>query len=105
MLVLRVQFCRGSDHVIPTAPLAGLIAGGLIGERRTLMRSVVVVVVVPLRWGIIVGVAASSIAVIVGGTALALANVAVGALVGSGVRALLRAAGRPAADASMSVKR
>jgi hypothetical protein len=77
--------------VIPTMLLVGLAVGALVHDARTLHRSLMLGAGVSVLWGIVVGLGASSLIVVVGGTALGLANVAVGALVGWGLRSTLRA--------------
>lgn len=83
--------------MIPTLILAGVTAF-VVGYKRPLLL-VAVGVLVALMWGVVVG--DGDIGVIAGGSALALANYVVGALVAAGVRALfllLRAKPRPQTD-------
>lgn len=74
--------------MIPTWILLGLIAGGWFGHRRP-KALLIVAVATSVLWGLMVGIGSSDADVFVGGTALAFANYAVGALFGVGIRALL----------------
>jgi hypothetical protein len=79
--------------VIPTLLLVGLGVGVLIHDPASLRRSLAVAAALSLLWGVVVGVAAANALTAVGGTALGLANVVVGAAVGAAVGATWRAAG------------
>jgi hypothetical protein len=70
--------------------LVGLIVGALVRDERTLRRSVLLGAAASLLWGIVVGVGAESLLIVVAGTAIGLVNVATGALVGWGLRSALR---------------
>ncbi len=72
--------------MIPTMLLAGLCFGALVHDGRSLTRSLMLGAVVSVLWGILVGIYASSLIVAAGGTALAVINVALGALIGWGLR-------------------
>lgn len=72
--------------MIPTMLLAGVGVGALVHDGRSLTRSLMLGAVASLLWGILVGIDASSLIVAAGGTALAVINVAVGALIGWGLR-------------------
>ncbi len=76
--------------MIPTLLLVGLLAGGFLAEQRRL-RLAVVGAAVSLSWGLAVGLTAASLSTFVGGTALGALNVAVGVVVGAGIRKLFRA--------------
>jgi hypothetical protein len=71
--------------------LAGLGVGAMVHDRRSLGRSLLLGAGASLLWGIVVAFAASSLVVVLGGTALAVINVAVGALVGRALGYALRA--------------
>jgi hypothetical protein len=73
--------------------LVGLVVGALVRDERTLRRSVLLGAAASLLWGISVGVGAGSLLIVVAGTAIGLANVAAGALVGWGLRSALRSIG------------
>lgn len=89
--------------MIPTMLLVGLVVGGLVHDRRSLTRSWVIGAVASLLWGILVGVGTSSLLVAVGGPFLGIVNVAVGAVVGSGLGTACRAMfGRPGQHTSTS---
>jgi hypothetical protein len=72
--------------VVPTVLLVGLAVGILIHDRVSLRRSIAVGAAVSVLWGV-VGVADASAATAVGGAALGLANVVIGAAVGAILRA------------------
>jgi hypothetical protein len=71
--------------------LVGLGVGVLVRDRQSLIRSLLAGAVACLLWGIVVGLAASSLIVVVGGTVLAVLNLAVGAFVGWAGRSAFRA--------------
>jgi hypothetical protein len=79
--------------VIPTLLLVGFAVGILVHDRVSLRRSIAVGAAVSVLWGVVVGVADASTTTAVGGTALGLANVVVGAAVGKAVRTTWRVAG------------
>jgi hypothetical protein len=70
--------------------LVGLIVGALVHDDRSLNRSFILAAGASALWGIVVGVGASNMAVVIGGTAVGLVNVAAGAVVGWGLRSVMR---------------
>ena len=72
--------------MIPTALLFGLLAGSFAGvalRRSQLLLATCGAVLAALAWGVLVGVGDSSFVTFAGGTVLAAANIAVGAVVGA----------------------
>lgn len=76
--------------MIPTLLLAGLVVGAFVHDGLSFGRSIVAGVAVSLLWGVGVGVGNRSVTTFLGGTALAFANVSVGAAVTALTRTLLR---------------
>lgn len=74
--------------MIPISILLGLMAGGWFGRRQP-KPLLAIAVATSLLWGAMVGVGSNDAVVFIGGTTLAFANYAVGALVGVGIRALM----------------
>ena len=89
--------------MIPTVLLPGLLAGVLLGHRAP-GRLLLVGGVVAVLFGLAVGISDDSLSTFAGGTALSAVNVAVGALVGTALRAalsgLLPGDGRPRPSSS-----
>ena len=77
--------------MIPTMLLVGLIIGALVHDDRSLHRSAVLAAAASVMWGLVVGIGSSSLGTVVFGTILGMINVFVGALVGWGLGATVRA--------------
>jgi hypothetical protein len=79
--------------MIPPALLLGLAAGlHVVGTQGRFQRWLVAsaAIVAAVAWGVIVGVGDRSLGTFAGGAALAVANIAVGALVGAVIDLCLR---------------
>jgi hypothetical protein len=83
--------CRGK----PTLLLLGLVAGAFVHDRRSALSVAAIVVVLAISWGIVVGVAAGDLEPVVGGAALGLGNLVVGALVTASIGGVVRRIGTP----------
>ena len=68
-------------RVIPTLLIVGVVLGVLVHDTRSLKRSTALTAAVAVAWGLLVGMDAGP-GVAVGGTALGLGNLAVGAIAG-----------------------
>jgi hypothetical protein len=76
------------EAVIPSLLVVAVVLGLLIHDRASVWRSVAVGAVLPVPWGIVVGVGDASATTAAGGAALGLANVVAGAAVGAAMRAM-----------------
>jgi hypothetical protein len=76
--------------VIPTLLIVGVVLGVLVHDTRSLALSTGLVTAAAVAWGLFGGIDASSPGIAVGGGALGLANIVVGALAGWAVHGVAR---------------
>lgn len=74
--------------MIPSLLVVAVVLGLLIHDRASLWRSMAIGTALAVLWGIVVGVGEASATTAAGGAALGLANVVVGAAVGTAMRVM-----------------